>query len=180
MKVAVLFATGYEEIEALSVVDVLRRAQIEVLMVGVQHMQVTSSRNITVLMDTTLENIDKDTIDLLVLPGGMPGVDNLYTDDKVIEWIRHFDEKCKKIGAICAAPSILGRLGMLKGHQVTCYPGFEKYLEGAQVLDERVVESGHIITAIGAGASLEFAFKLLEVIGAAESASRIKQGMIVS
>ncbi|MGL4343922.1 MAG: DJ-1 family glyoxalase III [Cellulosilyticaceae bacterium] len=178
MKVAVLFATGYEEIEALSVVDVLRRAQIEVVMVGAQHMKVTSSRNITVLMDTTLENLNKDTIDLLVLPGGMPGVDHLYEDEKVRELVMDFDQKQKKLGAICAAPSILGRLGILNGHQATCYPGFEKHLEGAIICKERVVQSGHIITGIGAGASLEFAFVLLEVLKGKETAQTIRKAML--
>lgn len=178
MKVAVLFATGYEEIEALAVVDVLRRAKIDVIMTGIKERQVTSSRAITVAMDTTLPNLDKDTIDFLILPGGMPGVDHLYADENVKEWVKDFDAKQKNIGAICAAPSILGRLGVLKGKQATCYPGFEKYLEGAILNDARVVRDGHIITGIGAGASLEFAFKVLEVIEGKEVADKMKAAMI--
>lgn len=180
MKIAVLFATGYEEIEALAVVDVLRRAKIDVIMTGINEMQVTSSRNITVMMDDTLSNLNKNTIDLLILPGGMPGVDNLYADENVREWVKDFDQKQKRIGAICAAPSILGRLGVLKGRTATCYPGFEQYLEGATVSKERVVEDGHVITGIGAGASLEFAFKILEVVKGQDEANQMKAGMLTN
>ncbi|MGL4737346.1 MAG: DJ-1 family glyoxalase III [Cellulosilyticaceae bacterium] len=180
MKVAVLFATGYEEIEALSVVDVLRRAQIDTMMVGIEDEYVTSSRAITIKMDTTLNNLNKDTIDFLILPGGMPGVKNLYENNIVQEWVKDFDAQQKKIGAICAAPSILGRLGVLKGKCATCYPGFEQDLEGATLREERVVEDGHVITGIGAGASLEFAFKILEIIKGKDEADQIKMGMITN
>lgn len=179
MKIVVFFATGYEEIEALAVVDVLRRGRVEVVMAGIESMSVTSARNITMQMDALAENIDYEQVDMLVLPGGLGGVEGLARSQFVTDTIHEFVAKDKYIGAICAAPSVLGKLGVLKGHRVTCYPGFEKCLEGADHTDERVVISGKFITGIGAGASLEFALTLLEIVKNKETAEAIKKGMLI-
>ncbi|MGL6173362.1 MAG: DJ-1 family glyoxalase III [Cellulosilyticaceae bacterium] len=180
MSVVVCFASGYEEVEALATVDVLRRAGVEVLMVGINGRSIVSSRNISINMDRELDEVEWDKIEMIVLPGGIPGVDNLFADKKLCEVIKNFKEQEKWIGAICAAPSILGRLGILIGENVTCYPGFEKFLEGATVTHERVTKSNKIITGIGAGASFEFAFCLLETLKGKQVADELKKAMIMN
>jgi len=179
MKVAVYFATGYEELEALSVVDVLRRAKIDVVMVGIDGKTVASARNIHVFMDTTIEELDHETVDMIVLPGGVPGVNNLSQSQSVIQNIKAFKEQGKWLAAICAAPSILGENDLLVGERATCYPGYEKYLKGCDYVDERVVVSHQVITGKGAGASLEFALAILEVIQGSEAAHKIKESMFI-
>ena len=180
MKVAVYFATGYEEIEALSVVDVLRRAQVDVTMVGVTGKTVVSGRGISLNMDQLIEEVNHDEIDMIILPGGVPGVDNLKANEKLVNLLKQFKEEGKWLGAICAAPSILGELSLLKGEKATCYPGYEDKLLGAHFTGERTVVSGKTITGKGAGASLEFALTILEIIKGKEVAEKIATGMIVA
>lgn len=179
MKVVVCFATGYEEVEALATVDVLRRAGIEVVMTGVDGAVVSSGRNIKIHMDELIERVKWPEIDMIMLPGGLPGVDNLIANEVLCENLKDFKEKGKWIGAICAAPSMLGKLGLLKGERATCYPGFEETLEGAVVTHERVTVSHKIVTGIGAGASLEFAFAVLEVLKGNEVAQKLKKAMMI-
>lgn len=179
MKVVVLFATGYEEVEALSIVDVLRRGGVEVVMAGVTGKTVTSARNIGIVMDQEAHEIDYDEVDMLVLPGGIPGVHNLYDSKLVCDQVRQFKEKGKWLAAICAAPGVLGKCGVLRGENATCYPGIEGELEGATHVKERVVISGHIVTGIGAGASLEFALELLKVIKGEEKSDAIRAAMLI-
>ncbi|MDF2613229.1 MAG: hypothetical protein K0S71_1015 [Clostridia bacterium] len=178
MKIAVYFAEGYEEIEALSVVDVLRRAEIEVVMTGISGISVKSARGITIGMDTTIEDLNHEDIDMIVLPGGMPGVSNLEKSELVMQNIKEFKIRGKWLAAICAAPSILGKLGLLKGEKATCYPGCEKYLDQCSYVDERTVISNKVITGKGAGTALEFAFTLLEIISGKPTADKIKKAMI--
>ncbi len=178
MKVAVYFATGYEEVEALSVVDILRRGGVEVLMVGADGKKVVSSRNhVNINMDILVEEVNHEEIDMMVLPGGIPGVDNLIANETLVENLKAFKEKGKWLAAICAAPSVLGRLGLLKGEQATCYPGYENQLLGCEHVAERVVVSNHVITAVGAGASLDFGYKILEMIKGKELSDKIRAGM---
>lgn len=179
MKVVVFFATGYEEVEALSVVDVLRRGGVEVIMAGVDGEEVTSGRQIKVKMDQKAEDIDYDLVDMIVLPGGLPGVDNLFESSLVKEKVLEFKEKNKWLAAICAAPSVLGKLGVLEGETATCYPNFEQFLYGATHVTDRTVVSNKIVTGKGAGASLEFALKLLEIVSGKEKADQIKNSMLV-
>lgn len=179
MKVVVFFATGYEEVEALAVVDVLRRGGVEVVMAGVDGKQVTSARQITVEMDQEAAAINYDEVDVLVIPGGLPGVHNLYASELVKEQVVAFKEAGKWVTAICAGPGVLGKFGVLKGEKATCYPGFEHELEGAEVINERVVRSNHVITGIGAGASFEFALEILEVVAGKEKRDQIAKAMII-
>ena len=179
MKVVVFFATGYEGIEALSVVDVLRRGEVEVIMTGVDGKTVKSSRNIPVVMDQTLEEVDYESVDMLVLPGGVPGVHNLFASEEVKKQVKQFKDQNKWLAAICAGPGVLGKCGVLEGEKATCYPGFEEELIGACVLKERVVTSGKIVTGIGAGASLEFALELLSHLKGKEVADKVKVAMII-
>lgn len=179
MKVVVFFATGYEEVEALSVVDVLRRGGVEVIMAGVDGYEVTSARNITVKMDQKADEINYDEVGMVVLPGGLPGVDHLFASEFVKEKVLEFKKADKWIAAICAGPSVLGKFGVLEGEKATCYPNFEQFLYGATHVEDRTVVSNKIVTGKGAGASFEFALKLLEVIAGKEKADQIKQSMLV-
>ena len=179
MKVVVFFATGYEEVEALSVVDILRRGGVHVIMAGVDGKVVASARGIKVQMDEEAQNINYDEVDMVVLPGGIPGVDNLFASEFVKNTVLEFKSQNKWIGAICAGPSVLGKWGVLEGEVATCYPNFEQFLYGATHTQERVVVSNKIITGKGAGASFEFALKLLEVIAGTQKAEQIKNAMLI-
>lgn len=179
MKVAVYFGTGYEEVEALSVVDVLRRGKLDVIMVGVDGRTVVSGRGVSINMDCVIEEVDHHEIDMMVLPGGIPGVDHLLQSERLINELKNFKIQGKWIGAICAAPSILGKLGLLEGEKATCYPGCEESLIGCEYIDAGVVVSGHVITGKGAGASLNFGLTLLEVLLGKEKAKEIENGMLI-
>ena len=175
--VYVFLAEGFEEIEALAPVDILRRGEIEVKTVGVGSKNITGSHGITVTCDLTEEDIKLEDIQAVILPGGMPGTVNLQKSGAVGSAIEYAYKNGKIIGAICAAPSVIGRKGILNGKNATCFPGFEQYLTGAQILDLPVVRDGNIITAIGAGAALEFGFCLLEALTSKSAASSLRRTM---
>ncbi len=177
MKAVVFFATGYEEIEALAVVDILRRGGVEVIMAGVDGMCVKSGRGITVEMDQKAEAIQYDTVDMLFVPGGVPGVVNLANAEVVQHQLKQFKAEGKWIGAICAGPGVLGKLGLLKGEKAVCYPGFEHELEGATLVAERIVQSGKIVTGIGAGASMAMGLTLLACLKGEACANEVKEAM---
>ena len=162
--VYVFLAKGFEELEALAPVDVLRRAGAEVKTVGVTGKRVSGSHGISVNCDITVNEAVFDELDGIILPGGLPGTTNLEKDQKVNEFIDYASENGKLIGAICAAPSILGHKGLLQGKNAVCFTGFEKELTGAHVLDRPAVRDGNIITGWGAGAALDFALLYLEAL----------------
>ena len=174
----VFLADGFEEVEALAPIDILRRGKQEVSMVGVTGKTVTGSHGIPVICDKQIEEIELDTdIKAIVLPGGMPGTLNLEKNEKLSRIIDFAYENGILTGAICAAPSILGHKGILKGKKATCYSGFEKDLIGAEVLPNPVVRDGKIITAFGAGAALLFGFSLLEAVTDKETSENIRKSM---
>lgn len=161
--ICVFFADGYEEIEALTVVDILRRASIPVKMVSItKEKEVTSSHQITVKMDALLSEVDFDKVEMIVLPGGMPGTKNLEACEALMEQVDAFVKAGRPVSAICAAPSILGHRGHLKGEKACCYPSLEDHLEGAEVLKDLSVISGNITTGRGMGAAIPFALSILE------------------
>ena len=163
--VYVFLANGFEETEALVTVDVLRRAGYEVKTVGVGGEYIAGSHNITVKTDVLEENITPgDELEAVILPGGMPGTLGLKASEKVAEFIRFADENKKVIGAICAAPSVLGAMGLLSGRLATCYPGFEDELVGATVCADPCCISDNIVTAKGAGAVFPFSLALADLI----------------
>lgn len=169
-KIAVMLANGFEEIEALTVVDVLRRAEAEACMVSVCGEYVTGSHGITVKSDALLEEVDIEQFDAIVLPGGMPGAKILGECSAVIAAVESFDAQHKTIGAICAAPAVvLGMNGLTEGRTVTCYPAdcFINVLEGARYTGESVVRDGNLITASGPMAATEFALALCDALGLA-------------
>lgn len=174
--VYLLLMEGFEEIEALATVDVLRRGGAEVVTAGIDGKEQTGAHGIKVCADITIDDIDRDAMEMLVLPGGSGHV-NLDKSDKVHNLIDYAAENDKYIAAICASPSILGKKGLLRGHRAVCFPGFEKYLEGAEVLDTRTAVSGKFITANGAGSAIAFGYELLKILKGAEAADKVVSSM---
>lgn len=155
----VFLAHGFEEIEAITVVDILRRCDLEVTTVGIGSQYVTGSHHIAVKADVIEQEFRlDDNIEAIVLPGGMPGTLNLEKSPVVQQAIQYASAKRKLIAAICAAPSILGHKGLLEGKHAICFPGFEEQLFGAELCDSYVCEDGNIITAKSAGVAMDFAF----------------------
>ncbi len=178
--IAVHLADGFEEIEAVSIIDVLRRADIEVIVVSItKKLPVTGAHQLTVLADKLFEEVDYSKINMIVLPGGMPGASNLDAHAELKNQIQQFDAAGKELAAICAAPLVYGKLGILKGRIAVCYPGFEKYLEGTEILKTPVAESGHIITGRGPGAAISFALKIVSRMVSEEKAKLLASQMLV-
>ena len=176
MKVAVLLAEGFETIEALTTVDILRRAGVTCNTIGIKSLDVTTSHSITIKADKVL-NEEVYDYDVVVLPGGMPGAVNLRDDEKVNELVKKFYDEGKLVAAICAGPITLGKLGIVKGKNATCYPGFEDQLEGCNYKDELIVVDGNIITGRGPAAAIPFAFEILKHV-APDKVEQIKEGML--
>lgn len=178
-KITVFIANGTEEIEALTVVDLARRAGIEVDMVSIDDCtKITGSHNITVMLDKTFEQIDWEDVDMIVLPGGRAGVDNLISCTKLTDKVKEFAKSGKGVAAVCAAPSILGKIGILNGKKATCYPGFENKLTGAEYVTESVVKDGNIITSRGLGTAIEFSAAIIEYLMDREAADHILKQII--
>ena len=176
--VYVFLADGFEEIEALAPVDFLRRAGVDVKTVAIKGVTAVGAHNITVNADVNINNITlSDDIEAIILPGGMPGSQNLYDNTKVHEAIDFANDNNKLVCAICAAPFILGRKGLLNGMEATCFPGFESELIGAKVLNQGVVKSGNIITAQGAGVAWEFGEKIASELVGCENSQKILLGL---
>ena len=175
----VFLANGFEEVEAITVIDILRRAEKKVITVGIGDNIITGAHGITVVADTydMLVEFDDD-LEMVSLPGGMPGTINLEKSAAVQKALEYCSENNKYISAICAAPSILGHKGLLAGRKACCYPGFEQELEGAEVLYDAVVKDGNIITSRGPGTALEFGLKLVEILVSAEVSRKLSEGMI--
>ena len=174
MKAVVFLADGFEECEALIVVDILRRADVDVVMASVMgRLEVDSSRHIKVLADALAEDVDFLTADLIVLPGGRLGTENLAASTLVRAQCRFF-ASFKRLAAICAAPSLLAELGLLKGKEATCHPDFSSKMKDAVLREESVVVSGSITTGQGLGAAFPFAFELVRQLAGEEKAQQIK------
>ncbi len=178
-KIAIFFAEGYEEIEALTVVDLCRRANIQIDMVSVtDSLQVTGAHGIAVTMDKMIFEVDFSSLDMIVLPGGMPGTRNLEQVPLLMEQVKAFAETGKYIAAICAAPSVFGHLGLLSGKNACCYPGFEEELTGANVSFNRCESDGNIITSRGMGCAIDFSLKIIEKLKGEDVASQIGRQII--
>ena len=178
-KVSVFFADGCEEIEALTVVDVLRRAGVHTDMVSVTgNLEVTGAHQIVITADIRFEEMDFEDTVMLVLPGGMPGTLHLQAHEGLCTLLRAYDKEKKQIAAICAAPSVLGELGILSGKKACCYPGFEEKLTGAKVVMEPVVADQNVVTGRGMGTAIPFALKLTEILCGKEKAEEIKTSIL--
>ena len=177
-KVIIFFANGTEEVEALTPLDYLRRAGADVTLVGVSGLYQRGSHGIEIKTDVSLADLDTGAdFDMLVIPGGMPGTNNIEADARAMAMLDRAAREKKYIGAICAAPKILGARGMLSGKSATCYPGFEDYLTGAKLSKSKAVMCGNIITATGAGAANEFAFLLISALFGTEKADGISRSV---
>ena len=173
--VYIFLADGFEEIEALTPVDVLRRAGADVKTVSVSdELCVRGSHGISVAADITINSVDPDAAEMYVIPGGMPGTNNLFACEELKKLLSDGVGSGKYIAAICAAPSVLGRLGLLEGKKATCYPGFEKYLSGADYTAQPVERDGMFITARGMGVALEFSLALCAALKGEKTAADIR------
>ena len=169
-------ANGFEEIEALATVDVLRRAGCTLVTVGVGGQKITGSHNIEVTADLNETEIDINALDMVILPGG-PGTPNLEKSSFVRATIEYCANNDKYIAAICAAPSILGHMGLLAEHTAICFPGYEEELHAKEISKDSVCVSGKIITAKGAGVTVDFALKIVEVLYGAEKSNKLRKSM---
>ena len=177
--VYILLAEGFEEVEALTPVDLLRRAGIETKLVGVTGKTVCGARGISVVTDLGMDEIDLSSADMLVLPGGMPGTTNLYADNRVTDAVRTMADADKYVAAICAAPSIiLGGMGLLEGRKATCYPGMEDGMKGAEAVKTTCVTDGKFITSCGVGGALDFACALITALAGREKADEIASSVV--
>ncbi len=173
----VFLANGFEEVEALTQVDMLRRCELEVQTVGIPSRMVKGAHGITVVCDILPEEVNFNKIDGIVLPGGMPGTLNLEQSADVQSAIDYCIGNDKIIGAICAAPSILGHRGLLDGKKAVCFPGFENELGKAIYTDLPAVRDGNIITSKGAGTAFQFAFMMAEAFTDKSAADHLKAGV---
>ncbi|MDD2513005.1 MAG: DJ-1/PfpI family protein [Proteiniphilum sp.] len=179
-KVALFLANGFEEIEALVTVDILRRAQIPVLTVSItQEKRVTGAHNIPLIADAVFRETNFSEVGVLVLPGGMPGAQHLNEHEGLKKLIREFNQRGERIAAICAAPMVLGGLGLLREKRATCYPGFEEKLTGAHVTGEKVVTDRNITTGKGPGLAFDFALALVEQIAGSDKRKETERGLLL-
>ncbi len=175
--VYLFLANGFEECEALVPLDILRRGSIEVKTVGIGGLEIKGTHNITVIADITDNKVVLKDIDAVILPGGMPGTNNLESNETVKNTVSFANDNEKLICAICAAPKILGSMGLLRDKNATCFPSFENYLKDASVCECGVVKDGNIITAKGVGVAFEFGFTILESLIGKEKTEALKRQM---
>ena len=172
-------ANGTEEVEALSIVDVVRRASIPLKIVSITDSEViTSSHGVRIVADSLFADEKFDDAEMLVLPGGMPGSKNLYEHEGLRKLIKTHAEAGKPLAAICAAPFIYGRMGLLKGRRATCYPGFEQDLKGAEVTGRAVEVDENILTGKGAAAGLPLGYAIVEFFKGKAAADALREGMV--
>ena len=177
--VYVHLATGFEEIEALTIVDLLRRANIEVQTVSITgEKRVVGTHGVPVEADILYEEADYENCQMIVLPGGLPGAEHLGNHEGLTSHIRCFAENGKYLAAICAAPRVFGAQGVLEGKKATIYPGMEELLKGARPQSDLVVEDGTVITSRGPATAMPFALKLVEILKGKEVSSQLEQDLL--
>ncbi|WP_373898626.1 DJ-1 family glyoxalase III [Haloimpatiens sp. FM7315] len=179
-KAIVLLARGFEEVEALTVVDVLRRGGVNCVTLSInEDKEVLGTHSILIKANNTLENTEVDKYDALIIPGGMPGAINLRDDEKVIELVKKFQKENKILAAICAGPIVFSKAGILDGVKVTSYPGFEKELSKSKYAEDIVVQDENIITSRGPATAMYFSFKILENLAEDTVVESLKKDMLV-
>lgn len=178
-KACIFLADGFEEIEGLTVVDILRRAGVEIHMVSItRETKVTGSHGIEIKCDTCIGQENFSETELFVLPGGMPGTKNLGACKALTELLTASFEAGKRLAAICAAPSVLGDLGILKWKKACCYPGFEEHLTGAQVVFDQVAQDGNVTTSRGMGTAIPFALEIVRYFADDETVEQVRKGLV--
>lgn len=177
--ICVHLADGFEEVEAITVIDLLRRADIDVTSVSIMgRMDVFGAHNVAIKADKLFEDINYDDCEMIVLPGGGGGANNLDKHAPLIEKIDHFNKNGKWIAAICAAPMIFGHHNIFNGQKATIYKGMEDELKGAVYVDEKVVVDGHIVTSQGPATAMDFALKIIELIKGSEMSDEIANDLL--
>ena len=177
--VSVLLADGCEEIEAVTIIDVLRRARVKVRTLALKDLLVKGAHGIDLKADALLEDEQDKHWDMVVLPGGQPGADTLRDDPRVTSLLEKQLGHKRWVAAICAAPIALGKHGMLKGRRATSFPGFEDQLQGALFVTERVVVDGEVVTSRGPGTAFEFAFELVSILKGRADSEKLRRDMLV-
>lgn len=177
-KVLVPLAQGCEEIEAVTVIDILRRAGIEVVSAGLDAQPVRASRGTVLVPDTTLDSALTQQFDMIVLPGGQPGTNNLKADARIIALLQHMAQQGKQVAAICAAPSVLASAGLLDGRRATSFPGALSGFAQVQLQTAAVVEDGHLVTSRGPGTAMDFALKLVERLAGKAKRDEVEAGLV--
>lgn len=178
--VLVPLAQGCEELEAVTIIDLLRRAQISVTTASLDQQPVVASRGTRLLADKTLDEALANEYDMIVLPGGLPGADNLNNDKRITDLLKHMAQHKKFTAAICAAPKVLANSGLLSGKRATAYPGtLDKLgLDDTQVVDAAVVMDGNVITSRGPGTAMDFTLQLIEVLAGEQTRSQVEAGLV--
>ena len=176
-KVCVLLAEGFEEIEALTVSDIMRRADVSCDLVSMSETKVVKSSHGVIVEADKIFDEDMEC-DLVVIPGGMPGATNLRNDERVIRFVKKQNKEDKFVAAICAGPIVLGKAGLTEGRNITSYPGYEDELPNCEYVEEAVVVDKNIITSRGPATAMAFAYKLLEVLGYGNKVEAISSGML--
>jgi 4-methyl-5(b-hydroxyethyl)-thiazole monophosphate biosynthesis len=177
-KILIVLANGFEEVEALTVIDLLRRVQLDVTITGLKREFVTGAHNIAVKCDCYYQDIEETKYDCLILPGGQPGTDNLMATAEIIEWTKSFFQAGKLIAAICAAPLVLNKAGILNGKKITSFPSEKKAFLNSVYLEEPVIQDGNIITSRGLGTAIEFALKIVENIKGKDTANQLAKRIL--
>lgn len=178
-KVYIFLADGFEEVEGLTVVDLMRRAGIDMQMISIKDTkEITSSHGVTIQADSTFEKTDFSDAEMMVLPGGMPGTKHLSEYTPLMELLKNFYNKGGKVAAICAAPSVLADLGILEGRKATSYPSFMDKLKGAVLTEEPVAVDGNVTTSRGLGTAIDFGLSLIGQLRGMEKAQEIAQSIV--
>lgn len=177
-KIGIILAEGFEEIEAVTIIDVLRRANLTVLAVGLDNLKVTGAHAITVTADCVLTDLRGQILAGVILPGGLPGTKNLLASPELIDFLQQHAKAGKVTAAICAAPWVLAKANLLTAKQATIYPGMEDKLSTATASPERVVEDGMVITSKGPGTAMDFALTLVTKFTNAAKANQVAQGLL--
>ncbi len=179
-RVLIPLANGCEELEAVTIIDLLRRADIEVVVAGLRDGPVTASRGVVLVPDCNLDQVLGETFDMLVLPGGLPGADHLDADPRIHSLLQRMAEEGRYTAAICAAPKVLLNAGILDGHKATAYPGvIDGRLEaGSRLLDQPVVSDGKVVTSRGPGTAMDFALTLIEHLLGADKREQVEQPLM--
>lgn len=175
--ILIYFADGFEEMEALAPIDILRRAGKEVVLVGVGGKSIRGAHNVYINTDITSSEADYKNAELVILPGGGPGYDNLDKSEDVDKAVNYCYNNNIRLAAICAAPMILGKRNVLKGRKATCFPGFEEYLSGAVFTGDGVVTDGLVTTAKSAGWAVDFGLELVKNLISEEAAEKVRNAM---
>ena len=179
--VAIILGNGFEEMEAIVPCDMLRRAEIQTVLAGIGGTQITGSRGIRVTADCTVEELRAEDLDMIVLPGGLGGVSEILQCQTVLDLVKQMHLAGKYVAAICAAPTVLAKLGLTDGKRCTCYPGMEEQMGSAQMQEPgQTVVDGNLITATAAGTAYDFAMHLIAALKSTVAASSVAKAIVLA